>query len=126
MVYSPTLKHMGISLDLLDWDFYHPHDNTVYFDGGRATAITRLDFHCFDPAVCFFLKPSAFCCLIDYVAFQKLRIIGFHEKLGWGKTPDDRHDLGYLDDILKAMAREDGEGAEVSEADAGVVRIKTR
>ena len=50
--------------------------------------------------------------------------MGIHEKLGWNGEKD-RENLEDMDELLKALAREDKAGTGISEDEAGVVFLKT-
>ena len=57
---------------------------------------------------------------VDDNILPQLRVVEVNRRLGWQATPEARADFRDLDDLLTALAREDGERAWVSEARAGV------
>lgn len=59
---------------------------------------------------------------IDTGPFKKVRILGIHHRLGWTGTTDKDGEMKFVDELLKAFAREeDPEQRIVREEDAGVV-----
>lgn len=108
----PNLRHLKISVDLIEVDFFLNASN-------RQPQLSRIDFHCGDPAAVPFMDAQYVYASLDLVPFSKVRVIGIHHKLGWASTAQG--DIVDLDELLQAMAREDGPGAEISEDEAGVV-----
>ena len=82
---------------------------------------------CFEPAECINFHPNYIADMIvgSEGKFSKLRKLGVHKKLGWTKTLTDIEGIREIHEFLKALAREDGDDAEISEDDAGVVFFGT-
>ena len=53
----------------------------------------------------------------------RLRKLGVSRRLRWTGQHDDEVQIAEIDNLLKALALEDGDSAEIPEADAGVVFI---
>jgi len=55
-----------------------------------------------------------------------VRKLGISKKLGWTDKKSDQVTIRDIDDLLKAMAREDGVDAEIGEDEAGVLMFGRR
>ncbi len=108
----PNLRHLKISVDFIDTDFFLNASS-------EHPTLSRIDLHCFDTDDTSQLDASNLYTFLELYPFSKVRILGIHQKLGWAFK--DGVNILDLDELLKAMAREDGPGAEVSEDEAGVV-----
>lgn len=120
----PNLRHLKISLDFVGPLFF-----TAGESGQRECQfLTRLDLDCFEPAECVDFSPERIAdAIVDMEGnFSKLRRLGVHRKLGWMTTKNGKKDMSEIDELLKALAREDGPDAEISEDEAGVVFFGTR
>lgn len=113
----PNLKYLKISLDLIGDYFFGSVD--------KPACLRRLDLDCFDTPAANNVNPDRIWDAIADGGFGTLRVLGVHRKvLGIGMADFGTGQNGMLDEIdeyLKALAREDGKNAEVSEKDAGVV-----
>lgn len=59
-------------------------------------------------------------------ALPKLRILRIHWRLRWNSSQAKLRQIDEMDNLLKALAREDGEGAEITEDMAGVLFFGNR
>lgn len=59
-------------------------------------------------------------------ALPKLRILKIHWRLRWNSNQTKLRRVDEMDNLLKALAREDGEGANISEDTAGVLFFGNR
>ena len=121
---APNLHHLKISLDFV---------GPLFFTAGESGQpeckfLTRLDLDCFEPAECVDFSPERIADTIVGMEgkFSKLRRLGVHRKLGWMNTKNGTEGMAEIDELLKALAREDGPNAEISEDDAGVAFFGTR
>lgn len=113
----PNLSHLKISVDFIDLTFFSGPNR----DAPQAS-LSRIDLHCFDTertSDTVDITASSMYLVAEFHPFSNVRIVGVHQKLGW--VSDAPQDVFELDQLLKALAREDGPGGKVSEADAGVV-----
>lgn len=116
MKYLPHLSHLKISIDFIDSTlFFKPVADAAH----RQPSLTRLDLHAFDTEAVSEINASNLYSLLESYLFSQIRILGVHQKLGWVRKAS--RSVVDLDELLKALAREDGPGGKVSEADAGVV-----
>lgn len=117
----PNLLYLKISLDFV-WQTTFLSER----EEGDHYPLKRIDIDCFDPAECE-LYASDFGAVIAFESrFGMVRKVGIHRRLGWADTREGKVQVRNLDDILKALAREDGPNADVEEADAGVVLFGKR
>ena len=117
--YAHNVSHLKISLDLISITFF---DHVEL----QHASLQRLDLPCFDPAQCDDEIADVLYDNLGIDQFAKLRIVGVDEM--FAKTvlivrPGWPH-LEEIDELLKALAREDGKGAHIPEAEAGVVMLK--
>lgn len=115
--YAPNLTHLKISVDLIDADFF-----TVQSNRSTNTSLTRLDLHCLESEACEYFFLMLVYDALGMGEFAKVRIVGVHHDLGW-EYSGDRGDLAEIDELLKALAREDGPEALIVEAEAGVIHV---
>jgi len=108
----PNLCHLKISVDFIDTDFFLNASS-------EHPSLTRIDLHCFDAEDTSNIDASSMYSFLELYPFSKVRVLGIHQKLGWATKYAG--DVVDLDELLKAMATEDGPGSEISEAEAGVV-----
>lgn len=108
----PNLRHLKVSIDFIDTDFFLNASS-------EHPSLTRIDLHCFDTDDASQIDASNMYSFLELHPFSNVRILGIHQKLGWATR--DGSNVVDLDELLKAMAREDGPGAEISEDEAGVV-----
>ena len=117
--YGHNLSHLKISLDLISIAFLNRVES-------QHASLQRLDLPCFDLAQCNIKIANVLYGNLGINQLAKIRIVGIDEKFAkttWMDRPGWQH-LEDIDDLLKAFAREDGEGADISEAEAGVVMLK--
>ena len=121
---APNLRHLKISLDFVGPSFFTASDPSL----PECQFLNRLDLDCFDPAENVDFRPERIADAIvgSESKFTKLRKLGVHHKLGWMDTKASREAVAEIDELLKALAREDGPDAEIPEAEAGVVFFGTR
>jgi hypothetical protein len=112
MASVPNLHHLKISIDFIDTNFFLNASS-------EHRSLKRLDLHCFDTDDTSQVDATNMYSFLEIYAFSKVRILGIHQKLGW--TTENNAAVVDLDELLKALAREDGPGAEISEDEAGVV-----
>ena len=122
MIHVPNLLHLKISLDFISRSFLLSEtDKTDHY------SLRQLDLDCFDPADCdSFTAYDLWVAIAYHKGFGRVRKVRVHRRLGWAATEEGKEQLKDLDELLKALAREDGINAEISEADAGVVMFGRR
>ena len=111
----PHLTYLKISVDLIDDTFFVCNLNN------NPPSLTRLDLHCFDPAESQNITPASVYNALGNDLFTKVRIVGAHRLLEWHTRTDYQQDMFDMDDLLKALAREDGPKGSISEKEAGSV-----
>ena len=117
MMYLPNLLYLKVSLDFLSHLFLLSKPG----NGGHYP-LRQLDLDCFDPADCDAIIPFDFWAAIaSDGGFGRIRKVRVHRRLGWTTTKDGTKQVEELDELLKALAREDGPNAEIKEDDAGIV-----
>ena len=118
--YLPNLTYLRISFNILDHDSFH-----VVYDNSIPTRLKRIDLHNFNLS----LWPGLLqhlTCVLGLGVFKTVRIIGIHgERSDVGGNTDRRNvkDMADLDEMLKALAREDEAATGISEAEAGARRV---
>lgn len=122
-----NLRHLKISLDFLGPIFFTPSASNP----DACQSLRRLDLDCFDPAECGFITLEQVWQGFDWAEgkdgkFNKVRKLGISNKLGWTVRKSDQATIQEIDELLKAMAREDGPDAEVAEDEAGVLMFGRR
>lgn len=120
---APNLHHLKISLDFLELSFFTPGDSGQ----SEGRFLRQLDLDCFEPAECTAFHPNLIADVIvgSEGKFSKLRKLGVHKRLGWTNTEMGVESMREIDELQKALAREDGNDAEITEDDAGVVFFGT-
>ncbi|KAK4693620.1 hypothetical protein P7C71_g3822, partial [Lecanoromycetidae sp. Uapishka_2] len=123
----PNLRHLKISLDFLGPVFFTPSASNP----DACQSLRRLDLDCFDPAECGFITLEQVWQGFDWAEgkdgkFNKVRKLGISNRLGWTKKKSDQATMKEIDELLKAMALEDGADAEVGEDEAGVIMFGRR
>ncbi|KAL2037855.1 hypothetical protein N7G274_009329 [Stereocaulon virgatum] len=120
---APNLHHLKISMDFLGVAFFSSGDSGQ----SEYHFLKQLDLDCFEPADCISFHPNFIADMIvgSEGKFSKLRKLGVHKKLGWTNTGIYILGIREIDAFLKALAREDGDDAEITEDDAGVVFFGT-
>ncbi len=125
MKHVPNLLYLKISLDFVSRSFLLSEN-----DKGDQYSLRQLDLDCFDPADCDAFTAGAAYDLWAAIAydngFGRVRKIRVHRRLGWAATEEGKEQMKDLDELLKALAREDGANAEIKEGDAGVVLFGKR
>lgn len=122
MEYVPNLLYLKISLDFVSRSFLLSEN-----DQGDQYPLRQLDLDCFDPADCDAFTAYDLWTAIAYDSgFGRIRKVRVHRKLGWAATEEGNEQVKDLDELLKALAREDGANAKIKEADAGVVLFGLR
>lgn len=117
MDHVPSLRYLKISFDFLDSSFLLLEDVE-----GNPYPLRQLDLDCFDPADCdAFYAYDLWLAITTFGRFRGIRKVRVHRRLRWAATKEEKEHLKDLDELLKALAREDGANAEISEADAGVL-----
>lgn len=117
MVHVPNLLYLKISLDFISRSFF-----LLENDKEDHYPLRQLDLDCFDPADCDAFTAYDLWVAIAYDnGFGRVRKVRVHRRLGWTITEEGKEQVKDLDELLKALAREDGANAEIGEADAGVV-----
>ncbi len=117
MEHVPNLLYLKISLDFISRPFFV--SKTVKEAHYR---LRELVLDCFDPTDCDEVFIAyLWCAIAQDFGFRGVRKVHVHRRLGWTATESGREELKELDELLKALAREDGANAEIEEADAGVV-----
>lgn len=127
MDYVPNLRHLKISLDFLGRVFFTPSASNP----DACESLRRLDLDCFDPAECIFITLEQVWQGFEWAEgkdgkFKTVRKLGISKKLGWTDKKSDQVTIRDIDDLLKAMAREDGVDAEIGEDEAGVLMFGRR
>ena len=118
--HTPNLFRLRISFDLLSPEFFDAE-----MSRSDTWRVRVLDLDCFDQSISEF-ETSILWHAIDSGVFQNLRKVRLSKRLGWTDTERGKRGVREIDDLLKALAREDGSGAEIEEADAGVVLFGKR
>lgn len=122
MEHVPKLLHLKISLDFVSRSFF-----LLENDRGDRYPLRQLDLDCFDPADCdAFTAHDLWAAIANDLGFGRVRKVRVHRRLGWAATEEGKEQVKDLDELLKALAREDGANAEIKEADAGVVLFGKR
>ena len=117
MMHVPNLLYLKISLDFISRSFLLSED-----DKGNRYPLRQLDLDCFDPADCDAFTAFDLWAIVAYdEGFGRVRKVRVHRRLGWVATQEGKEQVRDLDELLKALAREDGANAEIDEADAGVL-----
>lgn len=121
MEHVPNLLYLKISLDFGNFLFWPSRDK------GHKHPLRQLDLDCFDPANCNAFTAYDLWDAIAYdIGFGRVRKVRVHRRLGWAATEEGKGQVKDLDELLKALAREDGANAQINEADAGVVLFGKR
>lgn len=123
----PNLRYLKISLDFLGPVFFTPSASNP----NACQSLRRLDLDCFDPAECGFITLEQVWQGFDWAEgkdgkFKTVRKLGISKKLGWAEKKRDKATIEEIDDLLKAMAREDGADAEIGDDQAGVLMFGRR
>ena len=122
MEYLPNLVYLKVSLDFVGRSFLLSKN-----DKGDQYPMKQLDLDCFDPANCDSFTTYDLWVAIAYDGgFGRVRKVRVHRRLEWAATEEGKEQVKDLDELLKALAREDGANAEMKEADAGVVLFGRR
>ena len=121
MEHAPNLLYLKISADFL----WYSNIFKERVDGDHCP-LKQIDIDCFDPAACDFDASDLWAVIACESRFGRVRKVGIHRRLGWADTREGKEQVKDLDDMLKALAREDGPNAEVKEDDAGVVLFGKR
>ena len=117
----PNLLYLKISLDFV-WHSNFPSERVE----GDRYPLKQIDIDCFDPGECELYASDLWAVIASESRFGRVRKVGIHRRLGWADTREGKEQVKDLDDLLKALAREDGPNAEVKEVDAGVVLFGKR
>ena len=119
--YCSSLQYLSVNIELF---VFHDSNST---EGLLPTPkYSRLDLDYFGvpgfgPSLSWMLTQ-----VVDLLYGDKLpnlRKLGIARSLGWTDSPYHTSQLSDLDDLLKALAREDGDAAQYSEEEAGVVNF---
>ena len=122
MEHVPNLLYLKISLDFVSRSFMLSEN-----DKGDQHSLRQLDLDCFDPADCDAFSAYDLWAAFAYDrGFGRVRKVRVHRRLGWATTEEGKKQVKDVDDLLKALAREDGANAEIKEDDAGVVLFGKR
>lgn len=117
LTHVPNLLYLKISLDFISRSFLLSEN-----DKEEYHPLRQLDLDCFDPADCDAFNAQDLWVAIAYDnGLGRVRKVRVHRRLGWAATEEGKEQVKDLDELLKALAREDGANAEIEEADAGVV-----
>ena len=117
MEHVPNLLYLRVSLDFISRSFLLSEN-----DKGDYYPLRQLDLDCFDPAECDSFTAYDLWVAIAYDNwFGRVRKVRVHRRLGWAATAEGQEQMKDLDELLKALAREDGASAEIDEGDAGVM-----
>ena len=118
MIHLPNLLHLKISLDFISASFLLSER-----DSEDLYPLRQLDLDCFDPADCdVFTAFDLWCAICDEgFGFGRVRRVRVHRRLGWTATKEGKKQIKEVDELLKALAREDGASAVIDENEAGVV-----
>lgn len=122
MKHLPNLLYLKISLDFV-WRSIFPNSER---EEGDHYPLKQIDIDCFDPTECEFYASDLWAVTDCKSRFGRVRKVGIHRRLGWTDTSEGKEQVRDLDDLLKALAREDGPNADVKEVDAGVVLFGKR
>ena len=118
----PNLLSLKISLDFISRSFM-----LLENDKADQYPLRQLDLDCFDPTDCDAFSAYDLWAAIAYDnGFGRVRKVRVHRRLGWAASEEGKEQVKDLDELLKALAREDGASAEIKEADAGVVLFGKR
>ena len=113
----PNLRRLKISLDFISLACFD-----VQMVMTSILPLREIDLDCFDPAECELLTAEDVSYGISNThTWGNLRKVRIHRRLGWTKTQCAKRSVGELDEYLKALAKEDGPGAEIKEHEAGVI-----
>ena len=122
MEHVPNLLYLKISLDFVSRSQLLSEN-----DKGHQYPLRQLDIDCFDPESCDDFTAYDLWAAIAYdTGFGKVRKVRLHRRLGWTATEEGKGQVKDLDELLKALAREDGANAQIEEADAGIVLFGKR
>lgn len=122
MEHVPNLLYLKISLDFVSHSLL-----LSGLDKGDQHPLRQLDLDCFDPAECDGFTAYDLWAAIAYDSgFGRVRKVRVHRRLGWAATEEGKEQVKDLDELLKALAREDGANAAINEVDAGVVLFGKR
>ena len=116
MIHLPNLLHLKISLD-----FISPSFLLLEQDREDLYPLRQLDLDCFDPADCDAFTATDLWCAICDEGFGRVRKVRVHRRLGWTATKEGNKRIKDVDELLKALAREDGANVAIDENEAGVV-----
>ena len=116
MIHVPNLLHLKISLD-----FISPLFLLLGRDREGPYPLRQLDLDCFDPAICDDFTAFDVWCAICDEGIGGVRKVRVHRRLGWTATREGKKWIKEVDELLKALAREDGANAAIDENEAGVV-----
>ncbi len=117
MEHVPNLFYLKISLDFINFPILFSKTKKK-----NHYRLRELVLDCFDPTDCDIFTACDLWFAIDQdYGFGRVRKVRAHRRLGWTATEEGREEVRELDELLKALAREDGANAEIEEADAGVV-----
>ena len=116
MIHLPNLLHLKISLD-----FISPSFLLLEKDREDLYPLRQLDLDCFDPADCDAFTATDLWGAICDEGFGRVRKVRVHRRLGWTATKEGKKRIKDVDELLKALAREDGANAAIDENEAGVV-----
>ena len=116
MIHLPNLLYLKISVD-----FISPSFLLLDKDKKDLYPLQQLDLDCFDPADCdLFTAADLWCALCDE-GLGIVRKVRVHRRLGWTATKEGKKRMNDVDELLKALAREDGVNAAIDETEAGVI-----
>lgn len=122
MEYVPNLVYLKISLDFVSRSVLLSEN-----DKEDQYSLRQLDLDCFDPEETdLFTAYDVWAAIAYDRGFGRVRKVRVHRRLGWVATDEGLEQVKELDLLLKALAREDGDDAEIKEADAGVVLFGKR
>ena len=110
----PNLHHLQISGDLLERDFF-----AAVCPFSPSWPLKELDLDCMDPDLCS-VTPDLLWDALETGRFGNLRRVRLNQTLRWTRFRDWKQEVKDIDAFLKALAREDGSNATITEADAGV------
>ena len=114
------LRHLSVNIEILDncWD-------GIFFGRGLCfSSVERLDLDCLedhnDDDLDKYLVGLSDCLHNPDTGLPSLRKLMIHRKLKWAEKKLRLPALAEIDDLLKALAREDDEDAHISEDEAGL------
>ena len=116
MMHVPNLLRLKISLD-----FISASSLLLEKDREDLYPLRQLDLDCFDPADCEAFTASDLWYAICDEGFGRVRRVRVHRRLGWTASKEGKEIVKDVDELLKALAREDGDNAAMDENEAGVV-----